>query len=826
MKLALQMLVRDWRAGELRILGLALVIAVTSVTSVAFFADRVTRALIRDAHQLLGGDLVISSDQPFEDSIRPELLLRGLTLAESTSFVSMARHDDAAQLVSIKAVSDEYPLRGRLRVARSVDDPDYEIKRGPTPGNVWVDGRLPAALNVKVGDTLETGSAKFRIEAILTMEPDRGITFFNVAPRIMMNIADVAQTGLLQPGARATHRIYVAGERKVIDELAQSLGPRLSRGQSMQGLDNARPEIRQALARAQQFLGLTALLAVILAAVAIGLATRRYVMRHLDSFAVMRCMGATQSRLFWLSAGEFLLLGAAASAVGCIVGLGSQAIISLWLAELAGAKLPLPSLLPALQGFVLGLVLLLGFALPPLLQLRNVPAIRVIRRETGMPRQGAIAGYLIGLAAVSAMLLWQAGDLRLGAYVLGGFLGALIIFATVTYAALTFLARYARLGSLTWRYGLANLRRRAAGNTVQVLSLSLGLVAILLLTFTRGDLIEAWRAKTPVDAPNRFILNIQPEQRELVSQFFEDQRLPLPTTYPMVRARLMAINDKPIAADDMEDARSKRLVEREFNLSYLEEQPAHNKIVAGRWFTAKDFEDGALSIEEGIAKTLNVQVGDRLSWQVAGQTLIAPITSLRRLEWDSMQVNFFVIATPKVMAEHPASFITAFHLSGEQSQLMAKLSREFPNLTVVDTTAIVKQALEVMDQIIRAVQFVFMFALIAGIVVLYAALLSTEDERVQEAALMRALGASRSQVGAAQRAEFLALGLIAGILASAGAAAIGAILTTKVFQLDYRMDPWIWLAGPLLGLLCVALNAWTGTRAALNHPPLLALRER
>jgi len=395
----------------------------------------------------------------------------------------------------------------------------------------------------------------------------------------------------------------------------------------------------------------------------------------------------------------------------------------------------------------------------------------------------------------------------------------------VSYGALRLAAVGSRLGNLAWRYGLANLRRRARANTVQILSLATGLTAILLLTFTRGDLLDTWRAKTPVDAPNRFVLNIQPEQRQPVAEYFAANGLPDVTIYPMVRGRLMAVNGKPVSAEAFEDDRTKRLVEREFNLSFLERLPRHNEVSAGRWFDAGDMARGGLSVEEGIAKTLRVKLGDELTWSVGGKTFTAPVTNLRKLDWDSMQVNFFVITTPQLLQDFPASYITSFHLPAGRGQAMNRLTQSFPNLTVVDMSAILRQALSVMEQVIRAVQFVFLFALGAGILVLYAALLATQDERTHEAAVMRALGASRAQVAAAQRAEYLALGLLAGLLAAAAATGIGFVLAWKVFQFDYRMNPWVWLVGPALGLACVGLNTWLGARRALAHPPILALRE-
>lgn len=494
------------------------------------------------------------------------------------------------------------------------------------------------------------------------------------------------------------------------------------------------------------------------------------------------------------------------------------------MAGLVTVPLPQPSLLPALQGFLIGLVLLLGFAIPPLLQLKNVPALRVIRRDLGAPRESALAAYATGLAALAALLVWQAGEVKLGLIVFGGFGVALALFGGIAYGAVRALGGMAGTTGLAWRYGLANLRRRTGSNVVQILALALGLTAILLLTLTRGDLLATWKAQIPADAPNRFIINIQPEQREALFEVFREQHIAPPDMYPMVRGRVVARNGAPVEAEQFGE-RERHLVEREFNLSYLDALPRHNRVVAGRWFIAEDLARGALSVEEGIARSLGWKIGDRLSWQVAGQTFSAPIVNIRKLDWDSMRVNFFVIATPGLLASAPASYITSFYLPPAQTQFTNRLSQRFPNMTVIDMSVILRQVQNLMERVIRAVQLVFLFAVGAGILVLYSALLATQDERVQETAVMRALGASRSQVLTAQRAEFVALGLVAGLLASAGATAIGFVIASQVFEFAYRVNHWVWLAGPLLGIACVVVNMVAGARAALNRPPLLALRE-
>ncbi len=612
MGLTLRFFLRDLRAGELTALFLALLVAVASITSVSFFADRVRQALVLNAHQLLGADLLVSADHPLPAEYLEAARARGLATAQSLSFVSMARTADGAQLAAVKAVGPGYPLRGSLRIASHAGV--TVVRHGPPRGSVWVDPRFASLTGVSRGERLELGDASFAIAASLEHEPDTGLSILNLAPRVMMHLDDVAATGLVQPGSRIRYQLHVAGDATAVGAYRAWLEPRLTRGQQLQGLEDARPEVREGLDRAQTFLGLTAFLAVILAAVSVSLATRRYVERHYDGYAIMRCLGAGQGQLVRLFGGQFIVLGAVAGLLGCASGYLAQALIGRLLDDLIGTPLPQPSALPALQGVITGYVLLLGFALPPLMQLKRVPALHVLRREAGRPRARPLLAYAAGLIALTALVVWQTGNAKLAAYALGGFAAAAALFALAGLASLQLAALAGHRSSFAWRYGLANLRRRGHANTLQIVALALGLTAILLLAFTRGDLIEAWRAKTPPDAPNRFIINIQPEQREALLDFFRANGLPEPTLYPMVRGRLMAINERPVRPEDYAEERTRNLVEREFNLSFMRTLPGHNRLSQGQWFTPTDFERGALSIEAGIARTLGVKIGDRLTW--------------------------------------------------------------------------------------------------------------------------------------------------------------------------------------------------------------------
>ena len=814
---------RDWRAGELRVLAIALAIAVASVTSVAFFVDRVSRVLVRDAHQLLGADLVLVSDRPWKEEVSKNIQSHGLQSASALNFISMAFSGERNHLAGVKAVTQSYPLRGRLRIAPAPGAADAPAEGGPQRGTVWLDEQLVSALGAPIGARVRLGRAELRVAAVLTLEPERSANFFNIAPRLMMNAEDVPATSLIQTGSRVWYYLYAAGAPDRVRSFEEFMKPRLERGQRIETLESGRPQVRASLERAERFLGLTALLAAVLAGVAIALGTRRFVERHLDGCAVMRCLGATQRRLVSLYGLEFTLLGLVACAVGVVLGLAAQQAIGAALAELLRTELPPPSLMPAVQGFLVGLVLLLGFALPPLLRLKNVPAVRVMRRETHL-NAGSYFSYVAGAAAFGGLLIWQAGDLKLGSYVVGGFAAAVLVFFAVAWAALKLLTRPAvvRAFGRRLRYGLTSLRRHARGNAVQVAALALGLTAVLLLTFTRNDLVEAWRRSAPPDAPNRFLVGVQPDQLAAVQSFFQEKKIAVPELYPMVRGRLVAVNGRPVTEADYEEERAKRLVEREFNLSYMESLPDHNAVSAGRWLDPRGHE---LSVEQGIAERLGWRLGDELTWNVGGESFSARITSFRKLRWDSMKVNFFVIAPPRVLEGMPTSFVSAFRVEPGGEAVLNELSARFPNITIVDVAAAVRQAQEVVDQLVSAVQFIFLFALGAGLLVLYSALVATEDERRREAAVMRVYGASRAQVTGAQRVEFLAMGALAGILATLGAAAIGQILARRVFELDLPPSVELWIAGPLAGIALLSLNAWLSSRKVLRASPALTLRD-
>ena len=824
-RLAWRMLRRNASSGEIRVLFLALVIAVASVTTVGFFADRVQGALDTQANELLGGDLVLIADRPIEAKFVALARAQGLAVAQTRTFPSMVSNAaGAANLAEIKAVTGGFPLRGRIKLADGEGAAEREVDGGPVPGTTWVGIPLATRLDLHVGDTLKVGHASLRVAGLIAREPDSVLDYFGIAPRVLMNDADLAATDLIQVGSRVTQRLLVRGEGGAVQRFRDQAKPMLVRGQRIEGVRDARSEVRVALDRAQRFLGLASLLSVVLASVAVALAARRFSQRQVDAAAMMRCFGATQRTIFGLHAWQFAMLGLAACAVGSGVGFAAQAVLAASLERFFTVTLPLPGPLPAVRGAALGFVLLLGFTLPPLLRLRNASTMRVMRRDLAPAEPLTLAAFLLGLAALASLIVWQAGDPKLGAIALGGFAAALAAAALLAYAMIRAVSRLRGAAAGPWRYGLANLRRRTGASLVQVMALGLGIMAMLMLTLVRSELIVKWQQSMPADMPNRFAINIQDDQLPGIKGYFASQHLATPDLYPMIRGRLVAIGDRAVSGADYPEERARRLVEREFNLSWAERTRPDNRVVAGR-----AWEPGTAapeySVEEGIAKALGIGVGDTVTFEIAGSRFTAPVTSLRKVDWDSFKPNFFVIASPPLLRPYPASWITSFHLDPGHEAVVDGLVQRWPNVSVIDLTQIMAQVQRITDQVSRAVEFVFIFAILSGLVVLFAAITSSQDERVFEGAIMRTLGASRRQLAILQLAEFLAIGILSGLIAAVGAVALAAVLAERVLGIPYDIHLALPAAGLAIGALGVAIAGLIGTRRVVDAPPLQTLRE-
>ena len=833
-RLATRQVWRDFIAGELKLLLWAVILAVGALTAVGFFADRMRAGLVRDAAQLLGGDAIVLSDHPLPPAFEQAARERGLVVGQSENFPSMARaqaaQGGAARLAAIKAVDATYPVRGVIDVKFAPTALPQSLTHGPAPGTAWIDPALADAIGLHIGDAVDLGDATLRVAGLITLEPDRGAGFAALAPRLMLNVADIAATGLVQPSSRVTWRLAVgapaANQDKAVASFTDWAKARVKadalRGVRIETLESGRPEMQQTLDRAQQFLSLVALLTALLAAVAVAVAARDFAQRHLDDCAMLRVLGQTQNRIAAVHGIEFLALGLAASALGIALGfvmhLGFVALLASWLP----AGLPWPGVAPALLGLGVGLTLLMGFGLPPVLQLARVPPLRVLRRDVGTPKVatvGVLAGAFLGFAA---LMIAAARDVKLGVYSVGGFAAAGLVFALVAWLAVKALRRFVPESRAPRWLVLATraIAARPAFAVLQVSSMAIGLLALWVLILLRTDLIDSWRAATPPDAPNRFVINIQPDQAGAYRDTLKAAGVHEDDWFPMIRGRLLAIDGVSVTKRFAPESDALGMIQRELNLSNSVQLPKQNKIVAGAWVPG---EQGGASVEEGLAKTLGVKVGDTLLFDVAGQQFTTRITSLRKVDWGSMRVNFFVMFPRADMGDLPLSYISAFKAPA-QAGFDNRLAAAFPNITAIDVSATIAQVQGVLDQVIHAVELLFGFALVAGLIVLIATVSATREARAREFAVMRAVGASAGLLGRVQRAELLGVGALAGFLASSAALAVGWVLATYVFEFHWNPPWWVPIAGAASGGALALAAGWWSLHEVLARPVMETLR--
>jgi len=825
LRFALLALSRDWRSGELVVLMAALLVAVTALTGVGFFTDRVGQAVARQAAEVIASDLRLQSSRELSEDYVTQARSRGLATARTLSFASVVFFGEQSSLASIRAVGPGYPLRGAVKVADEPFTPGRKTREIPARGEVWLDSRLLARLGAKLGEKVSVGAATFRVSKVLAYRPDQGSAFVDLAPSLLMNLEDMAATRLIQPGSRVTYAILFAGDPAAVRAFKARLEATKLASERLVDVAEASPQIQASMDRAGRFLNLSALITVLLAAVAVAMAARRYVRRHLDNVALMKCLGARQSFILRVTSIELVLLALVAALLGAALGFLAQEGLAWLLQDLVRGELPPPTGAPALLGLATAVAILVGFALPPMLQLKNVPPARVLRRNLEPPPLRHAGAYLLAVGALVAMLFALVRDARLVSYVVIGSAATLAVLLGAGWLLVRLAGRLRGGVGVAWRYGVANLSRRGRESIVQVVAFGLGLMVLLLLGVVREDLLDTWQASLPTDTPNHFLINIRSDQTDAFRHFFTERGMPDPKLFPMIRARMTALNGTPISKLPLEGDRAKAFAEREQNLSWATDLQVDNKVIAGRWWTDADKGRKLVSVAKGYSDELGIKVGDTLSFDVAGEPLDAEVASIREVQWDTFRPNFFLVFSPGTLDGMVGTWLTALKLDEAGKRSLVQLVHEFPNVSIFDIEAILNQVRDVGDRASRAVQYVFLFTLLAGITVLLAAVQSTRDERAYESAMLRTLGASRRVVLAGVATEFVALGTLAGLLAAIGASVGGWYLATKLFNLEYHFDPMVWLIGVGAGALLVGGAGTLAARSVINQPPILTLRQ-
>ena len=826
LKLAFNQLLAQYKSGDLRVLLLALVLAVSSITAVNFFTYRISAHLNSQGGLLLGGDLVVISDHPIAEKWLDAAKRKALKTTQTLEFASMAIVGEKNQLAEIKALSAGFPLRGDLEVKSSENAVTQSVQKIPNKGEIWVEPRLANALNIKVGDKIELGASRFKVSALLTHEPSRGGDMFSFAPRLMMNSDDVSATELVQFGSRVKYQLLVAGEPVKVAQFSADIAPLLQRGERVEDVKSARPEIKSALDKADIFLNLSALVSVILSIVAMLLASQPFVARAQETAGLLRCFGASTVNIQAVMIWQVLLLAMIGGVVGCALGFLLQQSLAYFAGQLFLESLPPSNLMPIFTGLGLSVSLLLALLLPHIWALKTLPTNRILRQEFTVNVTSPLQNFgqrllPIGVVVIGLILL-LAKSFKLAAAFLGGIAGISLLagLLAIVLAKLLLKANLTNTNiSQSIAFGLANLNRRLGLSITQIIGFSLGAMVLILLMLLKNDLLSAWQNSMPIDAPNRFVINIQANQVPDLETFASNNRIANPQVFAMIRGRLTAINHHAITPETFESERAKRLVAREFNLSSANEMQDDNKLLQGRWWRADEASKPYLSIEEGIAEALNIKLNDVLEYDIAGSKISLTVMSIRKVSWDSMRANFFAVTPPETLKNYPSSFMTALYLPKQSDNALNKLVQQFPNFTVIDVASLMAQVREVIQKMQLAISVVFGFCIAAGLAVLYAALIATRAARIQESALLRVLGASRGQVTISMLTEFACIGAVAAIVATCFASGLAYYLSRFVLDITYQFNWILAVQSLILAFILVPLAAWLVIRGYLNVPP-------
>ncbi len=821
--LAIQFLRRDSRSGELTLLMLALIIAVTSTTAISLFANRMNRTLHYQAAEFLAADLVLSSPERISDAVQDKATSLSLQQSNTTEFSSVLIENDEFLLASIKAVSKNYPLQGRLKIRSETYAQDKTITHGPKLGEAWVELRVLTALKLAIGESFTLGEKRFLISQVISYEPDKRGDLYSFSPRVMINKSDLVATEILQPGSHVHHLFQFSGTEANILRFKQWLKPQLNASQRVLDIYEDRPQLGAALQKAERYLGLSSIVVVLISGVAIAMAARRYSERHFSSTAILRCLGYPQNAVLTLFLWQFLLIGLIASAIGCVLGWLSQALLLELLADLLPANIAEPSFLALVFGLLIGIVVLFTFALPPLLRLKQVSPLRVLRRDLAPLPSSAWLVYGLAFALLVSLISYYTADLKMTLSIVGSAVISLCILGSLVYGLLIALGYLLPYLSLSWRFGLQGLVKNRRAVIVQILAFSLTLMAILLSFIVRSDLINDWQKQLPENAPNHFALNVFAGQKQAFKQDLNQQGIAVHQFYPIVRGRLVAINQVPVQKIVTKESQGERAIHRDLSLTWTKEVPQDNPIIAGHWASSRP--PGLVSIEQKLAKSLQVSVGDHLTFTIGSEQINAQVDSIRKVNWDTMQPNFYMIFSEGSIESFAHTYITSFYVSNDNKQGLTVLLKKYPAIMLLDVNFLLQQLKKILAQLTAAINYLLYFALVAGFLVLFSSVQASLDARIYEGVLMRTLGAKRCFLQKIQGLEFMMLGLIAGILAVLMTELIVYALYHWILKMDFKVNLVLCLLFPVASALLIGMAGLWGTRSVVKQSPIYVLRE-
>lgn len=863
-RLALRLLWRDWQGGELKLLFIALVMAVSSVSGIALFTDRLEKALLLESANMLAADRVMGSGQEPPYSIIEEAESRGLKTARTLSFTSMAFSDGGNMLVSAKAVSDAYPLRGEVIIADQPFVRGFPIESGPPSGEVWLESRALSALNIQVGDSVFVGEAELRVGRIIIAEPDRqqGGMLDNAGPRLMLSMDDVALTNVVQLGSRVSYRyLFASDDAESLDSFSQWFEEEYDEVYRLRDVRDESEEISDALNKAESFLLLGSLFAVLLAGVAIALTAKRYSERHYDYVAILKTLGCTSGQIGFIYLSIQFVLAVAAMVVGCVLGWGIHHVILRLLQSVLTVDLPAAGYQPFVIGSLTAVICLLSFALPPLLALRETPPLRVLRKDMSQQKISANIPYVFGILGSIFLIYWYSQDLVLTSVLVSSVTAIAIFLSLVSLLLLKSSGSVGMKAGSAWKLAMTASRRRRKQNVLQVMVFSVTIMSLLILTLLRTDLIDDWQAQLPEDTPNHFMMNITADQIEGMQDFFADNGIQSNAFYPLISARVTAVNgsipepqdeldaegqrsslaesaqrEEPAVEDGAGESRSADAADEQAEsgqvggrlgrrqVTWAADLPADNRVTAGSWW-GEQSEPGYVSIEEDYADWLDLELGDTIEFELNQQTVSAEVSSFRSVRWDNMQPNFFIIFSPGTIEHLGATFLSTTLMESDQKILLNDLVRQFPTIVIIEIDGLIEQIQTIIAQVTSAIELISVLVLVCGALVLLSCVNATLDERFHENAILRTLGAGKKLILNSLLIEFASIGIMAGLIATIGAEASLYYLQEEIFEQEFNFHYWVWFAGPLLGMIVIAGLGVNSTRQVVSISPLNVLRK-
>ena len=835
--LSLRMLIRTWRGGELGLILWSLILAVAVVTSVSLLAERIEKALTQESSSFLAADLVVRSSKEAPSEWLEEAARLNVSTAKIMGFASIVFFGDELHLASIKAVQDNYPLRGEIKRSTTpfTRDPNLieSVSYGPSKGEAWVDARLLPLLSIQLGDVIELGDITLKISQILVEEPD-GSSYSFFGARVLMNYADIPASGVIQPGSRVTYRyLMAANDPRDFTDYRAWLEPQLDVHDRLITPDEAQASIADTMDKGRRFLLLAGSIGVVLASIALALASHHFASGQTKTVALLKSWGIPASRVRRLYFQQSLWMGLFGSLVGLVIGFLFHHLLLAIVREWLPIELPPAGLRPWITGLATGLLCLVGFTLPALWHLPSQSPLAVLRQDIIVKPLSSAVRVILGVTAIAGLLFWYSNNVYLTLAILVGFGATALASVVAGFALLRLAMNYGqRMGSI-WRLALANLWRRRSQSLIQMVGFSGAIALLMIMVVVRTSLIDQWQFQLAEDAPNHFLVNVAPYELEGVRQLVDDNQLETEGWYAMVRGRMTEINDQLITEDQKDSHESFR---RELNLSWTAELPEGNKVAKGQWWDADMLSDfntktnaqgqriAPVSLEDELAGELGLELGDRITFSVGGLVFDAEIIGTRTLNWDNMTPNFYFLFPEGMLEEYPRTSMTSLYIPPEKKLLVNDILRGFPTVQVIELDKIIDRIRTIVSQVTRGLEVMTLLILGCGILVMFSAVSLSMSERLQESAILRTLGSSRRLILGIQAIEFTTLGVMAGLLASAGAELSVAMLQRFMFDLPFSMHLWLWYTGPILGGLMVGLLGVGYSRRVVVQPPLEVLR--